>query len=127
MGDRANVYVKDYDSSEPGVFLYTHWDGSELPETVRVALAREERWDDPPYLARIVFCEMIRGDRWDNTTGYGISAVLGDGGRRIVVLDPRKRTVAFANEENVRTGPYFGEIPMGEYVGQERADWPDED
>lgn len=31
MGDRANVYVHEGD--QPGVYLYTHWSGHELPET----------------------------------------------------------------------------------------------
>ena len=30
MEDRANVYVT-YSDKEPGVYLYTHWLGTELP------------------------------------------------------------------------------------------------
>lgn len=66
MGDRAQVLVKD-----EGVYLYTHWGGHALQAVVRRALARRERWDDPEYLARILFCEMI-GDDVDGETGYGI-------------------------------------------------------
>ena len=52
MGDRANVVIDDNGSQ---VYLYTHWRGTELPEIVRKALTKNQRWDDPQYLSRIVF------------------------------------------------------------------------
>lgn len=82
MGDRGNIIVKD-GSSE--VFLYTHWTGSDLPEVIRTSLARsEDRWDDGPYLTRVLFCDMIGGDV-RGTTGFGISSTYGDGGTDITV------------------------------------------
>ena len=52
------------------MYLCSHWEGSELPERVKSALAKKERWDDEPYLARIVFDEMtgLHGE----ATGFGI-------------------------------------------------------
>jgi hypothetical protein len=80
MGDRANVLIED-------VYLYTHYDGSELPFIVQEALKRgEDRWDDAQYLARVVFCEMVKDDLL-GTTGYGISAELGDGEYELLKLD----------------------------------------
>jgi len=81
MGDRANVKISDRYSGD--LYLYTHWAGTELPETVQRALKRRERWDDMPYLARIVFCEMVKGNE-DGATGFGISAKPCDGDDRIV-------------------------------------------
>jgi hypothetical protein len=74
MGDRRHVVIKE--TSSPDVYLYTHWGGHDLPETVQEALSREERWDDGPYLARIIFCHMINGATGGlgGTTGLGISA-----------------------------------------------------
>lgn len=92
MGTRANVRVHDGD--HPGVYLYQHWDGDGLVNTVQAALARQERWDDDQYLARIIFCQMVKDDI-DGTTGYGISAWLGDGGDRIVDVDTATMTVRF--------------------------------
>ena len=37
MGDRGNIIVKDGDST---VYLYTHWSGSRLNETLKQALIR---------------------------------------------------------------------------------------
>ena len=67
MGDRAQVLVKD-----TGVYLYTHWDSHKLQETVTRAIAKKWRWDDPEYLTRIIFDEMVKGYHGEET-GYGIS------------------------------------------------------
>lgn len=87
MGDRGNVLIGDLNSR---VFLYTHWGGSILPQVVQTALQREERWGDAPYLARIVFAEMIRegmdlstrgqdiANELMETTGFGIATYMPD-------------------------------------------------
>ena len=103
MGDRANVYVKN--SKTKGVWLYTHWTGSSLANTVQNALARQQRWDDDSYLARIVFSEMVKG-REREETGFGISAVgPPDNGHAIIVLDPEKMRIGLAKE------PKYGQVP----------------
>lgn len=92
MGDRRNVIVKD--GGGVGVGLYSHWGGSYLPVTVRMALARKQRWHDAPYLARIIFSEMVKGDI-DGETGFGISSAdyLCEGSDRDIVVDVGKQTV----------------------------------
>ena len=84
MGDRRNVIVAESDKAEAHVALYTHWSGSELPDTVAAALDRaRDRWDDPTYLTRAIFSEMIRVENPDDvieglmsTTGLGIEPIL---------------------------------------------------
>ena len=77
MGDRANVFVRETrKEGVVGVYLYTHWAGRELAQTVYDALTRgRDRWDDGQYLTRIIFEEMIDEDRM-GLTGYGISATM---------------------------------------------------
>ena len=69
MGDRGNIEI-----SQPGatdsVFLYTHWGGSHVCEILASAIVKG-RNGDPSYFTRIVFDEMVNGDR--GTTGFGIS------------------------------------------------------
>jgi len=96
MGDRANVLVKD--SYDPGVYLYTHWGGSDLPLVLQSALSKQWRWDDASYLARIIFCEMIQGEE-RGETGYGISSVMGDGDNRVLVVDCSKQMVSYNNTQ----------------------------
>lgn len=94
MGDRANVVVRSKGENEnEQVCLYTHFRGYALPLTLRAALIRgRERWDDPSYLARIIFCEMIKDSVLD-LTGYGISASIIDGARRVLLVDVDDQTV----------------------------------
>lgn len=103
MGERANVKVIQSDGNS--VCLYTHWDGYFLAETVRQALAREQRWNDSPYLTRIIFCEMLRrGEKGivnekaqlkilEDETGYGISTEIGDMNYETIVVDTVKLEV----------------------------------
>lgn len=90
MGDRGNVIIKDTDDSQ--VVLYTHWEASTLPATVKRAIARRQRWQDAAYLARIVFSEMIRNDI-NSETGYGISAHLLDGHDKVIEIDTKAQTI----------------------------------
>jgi hypothetical protein len=91
MGDRANIEMVFEDGNK--IYFYTHWAGSELPNTLKSALIRGKgRWDDEPYLARIIFSEMIQDEIFD-TTGYGISPYLGDNEHPIIVVNPSKQTV----------------------------------
>lgn len=89
MGDRANIQVKEGDSS---VFLYTHWDGHKLPSILHRALSRRARWNDGPYLSRIIFSEMIR-DNIDEDTGYGIWSSEMDNEHPVLVVDIDKQEV----------------------------------
>lgn len=72
MGDRANIIVQQEDNNH--IYLYTHWGGYKVEEILALALKRsQDRWDDTPYLTRIIFSEMLKGTNLDDRTGYGIS------------------------------------------------------
>ena len=81
MGDRRNVVVEFENGTS--VALYTHWTGSDLPQTLAKALDRgRSRWDDPAYLTRIIFSEMIAAEAGDDVvavlmgeTGFGIEPI----------------------------------------------------
>jgi len=101
MGDRGNVVVVERDHPEQGltgrVYLYAHWGGWGLPETLQRALARRQRWGDGSYLARIIFCEMVRGHE-AGELGFGISATLRDHEYPLLVVDPAGQTVSLEEE-----------------------------
>ena len=121
MGDRANVVVLD----NGPVFLYSHWGGHELPETVREALAREERWDDPAYLARIVFCQMVGDDTGE--TGFGISTTPPDNEYDLIVLhEERVYRVPFSTYREHRFADGVGEAPslsFADYINVGSRTW----
>lgn len=92
MGDRGNIVARQAKGTNRNdVWFYTHWSGSEREETVREALSLNERWDDPSYLARIIFDKLTGGDA--STTGFGISTTLQDNEHPICVVDIPEQVV----------------------------------
>jgi hypothetical protein len=66
MREKGQVLIKDV-----GVYLYTHRNADVLILRVQEAMAKEWRWDDPEYLARIIF-DCMKGDDTESETDYGI-------------------------------------------------------
>ena len=66
MGARTQVYIKD-----TKVYLYSHWGSQRIRETIAKALSKKWRWNDPEYLARIIFDEMTKSQH-NTETGFGI-------------------------------------------------------
>lgn len=128
MGDRANVYMKQ--SETTGVYLYTHWGGDELPETVREAIASPQgrgRWRDDAYLARIIFCRMVGPRDLMEETGFGISAHICDNEHPIIVVDCKNLRVGYA-EPSPTSPPEPAEwIAFRDFCAQTHADYPSED
>ena len=94
MGDRAQIAIKI--SNDSRVYLYTHWAGSELIDTLKAALKRgKNRWNDEEYLARIIFAEMVKGDLMAET-GYGIGTEMhGDIEHPVPILDCQTQMISW--------------------------------
>lgn len=109
MGDRGNIKVVDGWKGEtyPPVFLYAHWGGSDLLSVVHSVLSRQERWNDAPYLTRMLFCKMVEG-RESDSIGFGISSRLCDNEHLIVVVDCQTMRVYLEGENGEREDNYAG-------------------
>lgn len=109
MGDRGNIVIRQgKNTNMDDVWFYTHWSGCEIKDTVRKALSKEERWDDRAYLARIVFCELVKDDA-GGLTGFGISTKIGDNEYDILVVDvPGQRVFEIGEDELMD-----GRVPAG--------------
>lgn len=102
MGSRGNIVIlqetrKD-DKPRQQVVFYSHWTGHKLLEVVKKALARELRWNDLPYLTRMIFCEMLKDagtneDALTGETGFGISTDICDENYPPVIVDTEQQTV----------------------------------
>lgn len=117
MGDRANVYI--HESNRPGVYLYTHWDGTRLPLIVKTSLKTpraQNRLTDTAYLTRIVFEDLI-SDSFGEETGYGISADIPDGDDRIVDIDTHNCIIT------LKGYPYTWDNVPGDPYAYEDASW----
>lgn len=125
MGDRANVYLVDSDV-EHGMYVYTHWSGSELPEMVREALEKaEHRWGDAQYAARI-FVSQFFSDIHEEETGGGLSTVMWDNQHPLIVvhLPLRRVYLAQVGEERSPVPDNFG-YTFENFVGLKHAEWDD--
>ena len=91
MGCRRNVCLV-FDRSR-SIFLYTHWGADDLDQVLKNALIRGKgRWNDPSYLARIIFCEMVQDDVL-GVTGYGLAPYEMDPEFPSIKVDLENRTV----------------------------------
>jgi hypothetical protein len=135
MGDRANIVIVQNrgDGTKPGlIFLYSHWGGSDLPRVLRSALVLgKSRWDDEPYLTRIIFCQMIRGCV-SELTGHGISDRLCDNDSYpLLVVDTKTKTVSLAHKssplESTKSVSFEAFATMTDKEATEFRDGPDED
>lgn len=76
MGDRGNIHINQplagQASGESSIYFYTHWRGSEICQVLAKALDDNRgAWDNPDYLARMIFNELQGDDRSDK--GFGIA------------------------------------------------------
>lgn len=96
MGDRGNVQLHYGKDSQP-IYLYTHWHGTDLPIIVADTLNSEQgrsRWDDPSYLARIIFTNMVKSEKHDDgETGFGIAPYRMDYNHPDIIIDLYNMTV----------------------------------
>ena len=102
MGDRGQDLTKD-----EGIHLYTHWAASELGRHVQRAPARRLRWNDPEYLARILFDAMKGGDT-DGETGYGIGSSKRGDIWRLITLDCENQKIIIEDHDKVKAEHTFG-------------------
>lgn len=106
-------------AEQPRIFLYTHYDGWELPSILQAALVRgKERWDDEQYLGRIIFSELTQ--RYPmGLIGYGLTTYECDGGYALLVVDAEKQTVEIEGSSQYGGGLKF---TFDEYVAIDFSD-----
>lgn len=132
MGDRGNIVIEKDGSCFPApVFFYTHWSGSEMKPLLQAALVSgKSRWNDSQYLARVIFCELLHGDK--NITGYGITTRICDNSHPLlcVAMEERKvreRAPAPVDTEETLSGAVLGEWTFDEFVTAKFSEDEDED
>ena len=84
MGDRSNIVIEE---GNERVYLYAHWGGERVLKSALHGL-KSGRWNDPAYLARVVFEHMISDDL-GHETGYGISVSIQDNEHPVLVISDR--------------------------------------
>ena len=105
MGDRAVAGFRTK-SSEPTIFLYQHWSGSEQSKNFADALeASRSRWGDDSYATRIALSHLV-GEAWNQDLGYGIyvgGTAHGSDYPFVLVADWETRRVFVCDNDNSDT------------------------
>lgn len=114
MGDRGNIVIKqDHpEDKDERVFLYSHWGGYRIKQTLQKALAKNMRWDHHSYLTRIIFCEMLDGDL-SGETGFGIATSPPDNEYPYLVVDCENQCIT---EEDADTGATLNTWTFSDFV-----------
>jgi len=88
------------------VYLYTHTNSKDLINVMYQVLIRKVRWDDPDYLARMIFCEMIPKDKWNDEHGYGIGTQLYKNSNVLISIDTVHQSIRMSsfNDEQLMIG-----------------------
>lgn len=116
MGDRSQVCITSGDSK---VYLYSHCGGASIYGAAARGMRRApDRLNDQEYLARVIFCDMVRGDI-NGSTGYGIgTSAHGDIEHPIPVLDCDSQMVEWEWPRNYAYSPTYPPMPFHEFVAK---------
>lgn len=91
MGERCNIKIVEPWEGE--IYFFSHWKGENLIVDLHRALTRgKDRWYDPEYLNRIIFCDVVRNDE-QGLTGYGLSTYLMDSDYPLLTVNHKTQTV----------------------------------
>lgn len=107
MGDRASielVYPRWNSKGERSIWLYTHWGATEFPELLAHVLGKRERWDDEPYLARMIASAVFQSAGIGDSTGAGLAPEYQDG---------VKWRIHLGDMTVEQPGGWSGDSPMG--------------
>jgi len=86
------------------VYLYTHDYAQNLVSDVHRVLSKNKRWDDPDYLSRMIFCEMIPAEFWQSDTGFGIGTQMYADVNLLITIDTVKKIIKISSYDNVMDG-----------------------
>lgn len=97
------------------VYLYTHNDAASLIRITKNVLSKKVRWDDPDYLSRMLFCEMVPHDKWYDELGYGIGTQMYLDNKIMITIDTVKSNIKIYSAYNELT-PSSISMPILDFV-----------
>lgn len=87
------------------IYLYTHYHGKEIFADVHRALSKQRRWDDPPFLTRMIFGEMVPSMHLTEENGLGIGLVPTSNVPHQITLDCMKGFIHLYQKDPL---PFWG-------------------
>jgi hypothetical protein len=81
------------------VFLYTHDLAHDILHTVYKILSKKLNWDDPDYLARMLFCKLVPPEFWNSDKGFGIGTQMYHDIKLLITVDTVLKRIIITNFE----------------------------
>jgi hypothetical protein len=79
------------------VFLYTHDLAHNILNIVHEVLNKKVKWEDPDYLARMLFCKMIPPEFWKSDSGFGIGTQMYHDIKLLITIDVINYKIIISN------------------------------
>lgn len=118
MGDRGNIKV--IGAGPHAIYFYTHNGGSYLDEVLKPVIAQRKRWSDGAYLARMIFCQMVKNDI-SGEYGYGIATSPPDNEHSILCVDTNAQII-YREGSNIQY-TFERYINIGTPTEEPESDW----
>lgn len=93
MLENKNAQVEIIDEYGGTIYLYTHEGAHSLLKDIYEVMLKKKRWDDPGYLSRMIFCNMLPIEKWDDDKGFGIGNRLYEDIVLLATLNMKKGTI----------------------------------
>ena len=84
------------------LYLYTSHNKEDLVKQVHETLSLHKRWDDPDYLARMIFCRMVPLESWKEEKGYGIGTQLYADIELLITLNTKDKVITIQVTSDLR-------------------------
>lgn len=130
MGDRASLGVIGTYPTHSGLeractWAYTHWEGGELPERVRVALQRAKpRYGEPLYVTRILYDAVVLDPGTLDGYALGPRPLDTEHNRPLLVVDLDARTVGVTSLDRRANLPVVERsIAWADYIRRAPRKW----
>ena len=81
------------------VFLYTHDLAHNILHIVYDVLNRKLKWEDPDYLARMLFCKLVPPESWNSDKGFGIGTQMYYDIKLLITIDTVSKKIIITNFE----------------------------
>ena len=97
MSDPGNLGFLTLGSTS-SIWLYTHWEGANLPTLARLAItAAQPRWGDPAYATRIALAAVAAD--YTAPDGWGVDTEPGENEHRALLIDWEDRTITLLPDD----------------------------
>lgn len=107
MEFRGNICLIDRFGGR--VYLYTHKTGQDCFKVLQRALQRApDRWCDEQYLARVIFCEMIKDSDINETAGFGITSFIAENDLPVFMVDVVNARIVMEDGRCLASCPCIG-------------------